>query len=135
MGYKRWENAVGKYGPDVEYVQASLIWGIKLYDFDQSQHRFKTRIVAFGDNVRDIYCRLVEENQLHGRPITLQGSRALDCHAGQRHERRRRPQPGLREGEPIGEAAGGSVDCYPCPNEWVSTAGPGSANSVGASCG
>ncbi|CAE7450270.1 unnamed protein product [Symbiodinium sp. CCMP2592] len=59
-----WETAVAKYGPDVEY------------------HRFKARIVALGDNVRDIYGRLVEEDQLHGRPITLEGSRALDCYAG-----------------------------------------------------
>ncbi|CAE7569646.1 RE1 [Symbiodinium sp. CCMP2592] len=77
-----WETAVAKYGPDVEYVQANLILGIKHYELDQSQHRFKARIVALGDNVRDIYGRLVEEDQLHGRPITLEGSRALDCYAG-----------------------------------------------------
>ena len=77
-----WKTAVAKYGPDVEYVQANLILGIKHYDLDQSQHRFKARIVALGDNVRDIYGRLVEEDQLHGRPITLEGSRALDCYAG-----------------------------------------------------
>ncbi|CAE7575327.1 unnamed protein product [Symbiodinium microadriaticum] len=69
-----WETAVAKYGPDVEYVQANLILGIKHYELDQSQHRFKARIVALGDNVRDIYGRLVEEDQLHGRPITLEGS-------------------------------------------------------------
>ncbi|CAE7326281.1 GIP [Symbiodinium natans] len=75
-----WESAVAKYGPDVEYVQANLIFGIKHYELDQSQHRFKARIV--GDHVRDIYGRLVEEDQLHGRPIALEGSRALDCDAG-----------------------------------------------------
>ena len=77
-----WKTAVAKYGPDVEYVQANLILGIKHYELDQSQHRFKARIVALGDNVRDIYGRLVEEDQLHDRPITLEGSRALDCYAG-----------------------------------------------------
>ncbi|CAE7036581.1 RE1 [Symbiodinium sp. CCMP2592] len=77
-----WETAVAKYGPDVEHVQANLILESKHYELDQSQHRFKARIVALGDNVRDIYCRLVEEDQLHGRPITLEGSRALDCYAG-----------------------------------------------------
>ena len=71
---------MAKYGPDVEYVQANLIFGIKHYELDQSQHRFKARIV--GDHVRDIYGRLVEEDQLHGRPIALEGSRALDCDAG-----------------------------------------------------
>ena len=69
-------------GPDVEFVQANLILGIKHYEMDCSQHRFKARIVAHGDNVRDIYGRLVEEDQLHGRPLTLEGSRALDCYAG-----------------------------------------------------
>ena len=74
-----WETAVAKYGPDVEYVPSS--WGFKHCELDQSQHRFKARIVALGDNVRD-YGRLVEKGQLHGRPITLEGSRALDCYAG-----------------------------------------------------
>ena len=73
---------MAKYGPDVEHVQANLILGIKHCELDQSQHRFKARIVALGDNVRDIYGRLVGEDQLHGRPITLEGSRALDCYAG-----------------------------------------------------
>ncbi|CAE7493174.1 GIP [Symbiodinium sp. CCMP2592] len=50
---RTWETAVAKYGPDVEYVQANLILGIKHYELDQSQHRFKARIVALGDNVRD----------------------------------------------------------------------------------
>eukprot|EP00439_Symbiodinium_sp_Y106_P032633 s3589_g3.t3 len=74
-----WETAVAKYGPDVEYVPSS--WGFKHCELDQSQHRFKARIVALGDSVRD-YGRLVEKGQLHGRPITLEGSRALDCYAG-----------------------------------------------------
>lgn len=66
-----------------EFVRANLILVEKnAEDSNPENRKFKARIVALGDQVRDAFGRLAAEEELYGCPISMQISRIIDIFAG-----------------------------------------------------
>lgn len=62
-----------------EFVRANLILVEKdSENADPEKRRYKARLVALGDNVRDAFGRVAEEEDLFGCPISMSCSRFID---------------------------------------------------------